>query len=884
VNKRISTLSLFVVGTLLLGLMGAIAALAAPSGADATGSVALDKAWYTTGVIGSGSVVTVTVTDADKNTEIATSTTFTNDFSIGESHFVAFTVATGAEIKAGSVKVMASGQTCPSGTASTNLAGSVFISGASATTGTMEITAAAAENVSSAQSLCFTLSSIQTIPSADLKIWSTQTGETGAIALAATETGSDTGVFTATIILIDTATDTAGYLHALNLNTLSAKYTDTTPSTGTSVAVTSNATVETAVPTVSNLTPVNKFATQNADPTFTGTISDSGAGLDVSTIVVGIDVDDTGVIDADEKFVPTVTGVDGDLQVTFTISSGVFGSLPETAATGAGIDWQIEATDLAGNVGLSDSDPDVTGSQTSLIRIDKSPPVISSAETGNFWDLTLVTPAVGANKKTTIEVKFDEDLDATTVTAADFTVDSGSGALSPISADVYSGAPKSVFLTLAADLAADNKPTVAIAVGGAVSDAAGNAINVGTATATDNIAPTFTVTLDATLTKNEVVVSISSDEKISGVPVVKIWRHNLTAPISGAGIDAVDVDEKTLIVLVKSLTTWEATFAKITGSDGTKSVVVTGSDLSVNAGTAGKTDPATSGSITFIQDTSAPTVAFEPDGTANVTTAAPFVKANYTDASTVKVTAAVFGLKGETGTDVVGTVFTSDDKQHIYAAKALVVGSSYTFKVTAEDAAGNALKDQSVTFKVAARPEVSLALVPGNNLVSLPGAPANADINSVGLPAGVTSVITYDPTAAGIAAGGPWLVATRDTSGNLVGTLTTVDATHAYWVETTSSAAFKVDIPAQVFQAVPPAIQVVNGWNMVPVVSVAGNAPGTVVSADVYFGSTSWVTAYWFNTAGNAWVKVLPNQIPAHTVTVGNGYWLYAGAAGVLVP
>ncbi|MCZ6892246.1 MAG: hypothetical protein O7F09_07015, partial [Chloroflexi bacterium] len=73
-NKRISTLTLFVVGTLLLGLVGAIAALAAPSGADATGTVALDADWYTTGPSGSGSVITVTVTDADKNTEAATST------------------------------------------------------------------------------------------------------------------------------------------------------------------------------------------------------------------------------------------------------------------------------------------------------------------------------------------------------------------------------------------------------------------------------------------------------------------------------------------------------------------------------------------------------------------------------------------------------------------------------------------------------------------------------------------------------------------------------------------------------------------------------------------------------------------------------------------
>ncbi|MCZ6789843.1 MAG: hypothetical protein O7D33_07925, partial [Chloroflexi bacterium] len=77
-NKRISTLTLFVVGTLLLGLVGAIAALAAPSSA-VTGTVAFDQAWYTTGA-GTGSVVTVSVTDADANLTVATSTAISLSF------------------------------------------------------------------------------------------------------------------------------------------------------------------------------------------------------------------------------------------------------------------------------------------------------------------------------------------------------------------------------------------------------------------------------------------------------------------------------------------------------------------------------------------------------------------------------------------------------------------------------------------------------------------------------------------------------------------------------------------------------------------------------------------------------------------------------------
>ena len=54
------------------------------------------------------------------------------------------------------------------------------------------------------------------------------------------------------------------------------------------------------------------------------------------------------------------------------------------------------------------------------------------------------------------------------------------------------------------------------------------------------------------------------------------------------------------------------------------------------------------------------------------------------------------------------------------------------------------------------------------------------------------------------------------------------------WVETTSSAAFKVDIPAQDFQAVPPSIAVVNGWNLVPVVVLNSDAhaPGDLLTEE----------------------------------------------------
>jgi len=827
--------------------MGAVTALAAPSSAT-TGTVALDKSWYTTGALGSGSAVKVTVTDKDANVTSASSTTASITLADALSTTgVTVTMPTGDEI-VGTPYLLDNTKTTCATTTDTDEDLVVTVSSASAASLIIQSFSGSIDTAET-RTICFDQGKKNTL---SVKIWSTQTGETGAVTLTATETGVSTDKFEATVTLLNSATATAGYLHALNLNSLTAQYTDTTPSSGTSVKVTATGNVETSLPISSNLAPVTKFATQSNQPAFTGTISDSGAGLDVSTILIGVDTDNSGTIDSDEKVAPTVTGADGDLQVTWKYTSS---ALPE-----ADIDWQVEATDLAGNVGLSDSDADTAGSQTNIVRVDKTPPTITSAKTGNYWDST--TNTTKANKNTSLEILFGEDIDAATVAPEDFTV----GGVAPTAADVYTKKPASVFLTVGTATLADATPTIAIATAGAVSDKAGNALNVGSVKAADVIAPTFTVSVDVALTKKNAVVSISADEKISGVPTVEIYKAGTSTA------------EKSLTVIVKTLTSWEATFTQISGSDGKKAIYVSGADLATpgNTGTKGSKDPTATTAITFTQDTTAPSVAFTPAADTSVTDTTPFVKAKYTDESKVSVTKAEFGESTATTlTDVTASMFSSDEKEWIYAASGLEVKKSYKLTISGKDAAGNELKDQSVTFKVIERAKLSITLVPGSNLVSLPGAPAATGINDVGLPAEVTSVMTY--------ADGAWQVATK-ADGVLSGTLTTFDSSHAYWVETTGSAPLKVDVPPQSFSAAPPAIAVTNGWNLLPVASVSGAAIGTEISADTYFGSTSWVTAYWYDTANDSWTKVLPKQVPADKVKVGNGYWVYITADGILVP
>jgi len=831
VKKRFGFLSIFAITALLLAMVGVVTALAAP----ATGTVALDANYYTL-----SGAVKATVTDADAN--VATARTEENVQMNGTAAGGTKRVILANKPVVGTPSVVVADTTTAIATMSVLVV--------EASLGIVDVITSAAVTSSTLVDITYSTSAADTV---SVKFTSTQ-DPTG-ITVTATETGNDTGKFEVTVTLVDAATTSSSVslknLKTLNLDTIKAEYSDATPTGGgaTAVKVSDTASVETSKPTFSGLSPADAFSTQSSQPVLSGTISDvGGAGIDVSEVKIYMDGGAT---------VPTtVSGSDGDTSVTF---SNTF------TLTVADHVWYVSATDMAGNTGRTDANATTTGDQDFALSVDTSPPVISSANTGKFWDTSLTTAAEGSNKLSSLSVVFDEKLDAATVTAEDFLVEG----VSPTAAAVYGTAGTTAYLTLASDLAADAKPVVKIADGGSIADTAGNAINVGTKTSVDSISPTFTVSTDVTLTKKNVVVSVSSDEPIAGVPSVAVYN-------ASAGLDV------TLTVVVKTSTSWEAKYTNV-GADGKKSVYVTATDLAspANTGTKGKTNPATTGAITFTLDTTAPTITFDPLNDADVTDTSPFATVTYNEK--VEVTKAEFGEKGTTGADILAAGnLQTDQKSWTYRATGLVVGKEYTIKVTATDLAANELKDQSATFEVKAVPAIEVALQPGMNLISLPGEPADSAINSVITLTEVTKVITYDASNPDPATGSPWLTATRDADGNLSGSLSTIDAKHAYWVETSSFAPISVSIPDQGFTAVPPSTAVVAGWNLVPVVSIDGKAQGANISADTYLGSTKWVTAYTYSTQGASWTKILPNTFA--NVVVGAGYWVYVSEAGVLVP
>ena len=285
-------------------------------------------------------------------------------------------------------------------------------------------------------------------------------------------------------------------------------------------------------------------------------------------------------------------------------------------------------------------------------------------------------------------------------------------------------------------------------------------------------------------------------------------------------------------------------------------------------------------------DVTGPTVSSKsPSDGSSTENTTPFISVTWNDDeyagdtnTTVTISKAEITDPDGTTTDISADLSTTDNKSFFYRPAGLAVGE-HTVKFSAKDAAGNETKDQSWKFSVTAKAQTSVSLLPGWNLVSLPGTPADTAINSVITSTQVDTVVTYDPTVPG-----GWLTAVR-ADGALSGTLATIDAQRGYWVHTANDDPIKVDIPGYTAgsQQLPPAIALVKGWNLVPAVSIEGAAN---MDADIYFTGLSWTRGYGFNTSTDAFASFIPNtdNDSEENIVIGKGYWVFLTKAGDLVP
>ncbi len=700
--------------------------------------------------------------------------------------------------------------------------------------------------------------------------------------------------------------------------------------------------VESAAPVFSELSPANAAAGR-ANPEVEFNVTDGGSGVgededDDIVVIFGIDNNGDSTIDIEEEYTVNDRGslneIDGGFHGRQRLPSS---SAAEDDST---VYWWARALDAAGNEAVTDrkaeikvndkdtKDPctvsafprfslvgvnvdntqSIGGCQPYSIKIDNTEPAISAVRTGAFWDTSNKDDDDKTNddpakaKANMILVMFNESLDASTVSSSDFEVNDQE----PTKAEVFSGAKSNVFLTLGSDLDPNARPKVELV--GRVEDLAGNRRSTAKVdNATDGIAPTLSVSVEGgnrSVTNDEIKILISSNEDI-GTPNVAFQR----VVDSGLGDDdeTEGVDESmnalgsaaNVAAVLKSARNYEATYTA--PESGLYNVYVTASDAT--AGNTGKAG-VNKGPIDLTDDTKAILFEFDnevgepmvmPDDETGSDNSDPFITIDFAaegkeypdDAGvdvdshgTVTIVSATLKSPDTDAMDIAGSLATTDNVIFLYKASDLAKGN-HKVTVKATDDAGNEEEFEN-TVKIVEREPFSLKLKPGWNLVSLPGTPTNTSINAV-IPADhpANTILSYD-------AEGGWMTAIRSEDGIWLGTLMTVDSTRAYWIQTDSFEAIKVDIPRiSAGTSVPPTISLMAGWNFVPVVDVSGSLNhGDAVSASAYFSGTKVNRVYSFNTLQGMWevVDIGADAEKNNTLMVGSGYWAHASEDGVLAP
>ncbi len=890
-NKRLSLIGIF------MALVFAMFAIVPVSAADS--SISLSPSTFIAPDVpdatpnpGEPGEVTVTVTDTDENVSMPVSN----------------------EVLGGSITTLASGLSATFFLNNSNvIAGTLSLDDTaggqdesdplilevvlgSSVQGRIVITAGAADYTGAlnAVTIDYEYASTNTV---DVDVDST-VGLSAGITIQLTETGVDTGVFDGTFFVgkgntagevdLDETSDGAGDgiitgMAGLQEGIITVSYMDNDDSADTS-SVTID--VEDTFPTVAEESPADDARTTDLTPTLYAEVTDIESGVVEGSIAIVLDSVNPDTGDAAAVGSLTTAAIGNGFSVTADLSN-------VDADVTVTITWHITADDAAGNA---------ASSTVMTLVVDQEDPTLSSAETGVWWDTSIIaddkTNSTATDALTTsIAVTFSEALDGATVAATDFEVDD----VEPETAIVYDDAATIVFLTVPAQ-DADATPEVELV--GAVSDVAGNTANSGTdAAATDGIAPTVTFTVSAALSDGsvDVVLDFAVDEPV-GTPTVT--RNS--AGLSGSnGPQVVSVPANSYRV------------THVDPNDGAYAIVITVSDGTTPSVVVGTNDALTS-DIVYEVDSSVAAPTSTPADEASIAEAEPlFVTLTYTDEgaeygldvnamptnviadvvtdedtnNTVTITAATLD-----DVDVLTSLSTDNDILMEFALSGVDTGD-HTLSVTAEDEAGNELTTV-VDFTVTARADYTVSVNAGWNLISFPADPDDTSIDSViSSTHPATEVLTYDPNDAN----GPWLVAVRDSDNSWTGTLTTIDSSHAYWVNTGSS----VDIAALLAlrsqgATLLPTIAVSTGWNLLPMVDLTQAAVGTDTNnvdawehdALDYFATIDWELAYAF--VNGAWMRVTASSpcadgdgtpdSDAGCLVNGRGYWVWVASSGTLVP
>jgi len=322
---------------------------------------------------------------------------------------------------------------------------------------------------------------------------------TGRVGSDTISTGGSAG--TASVVgTFTTGLDRTPIVEAQANSTITVQYKDlsdnnsaTSATAGTKVKATATIDVDAPTPIVS--TPTNGSSFKDRQPSFAGSATDIGSGLDVSTVTLYIDVLDdgsdtaatleattgswlggAGSINLQDEYRAvaatldnTTTMVDGVTSVTWTISTSTNipcltvnddGSTPNSAGGAShtnfanvattcasaksepdvSLDYFSSATDLAGNRGFSDATTTDTDDGPSLkdnysFNIDELKPSLDSAntETGVYWNAGTTAEKTGDTTK--LVVAFDDEISEAPASSFEVTTDAGT-VLTPVSTEI----------------------------------------------------------------------------------------------------------------------------------------------------------------------------------------------------------------------------------------------------------------------------------------------------------------------------------------------------------------------------------------------------------------------------------------------------------------
>ena len=753
------------------------------------------------------------------------------------------------------------------------------------------------------------------------------------VAVMLEETGPSTGVFEGQIrlkanVVIDgddspgspsTSPGAEAELKVNSTSRVTVKYSDALDSSDDDdTVVTANAQVETTPPQAIISEPADGLNTQTRQLAFRGNVTDDRSGIVVDEIMLIIDQGDDpdnnnqvlaggvgaggySMTGAAVAYSPALAGNPGDGETSVAWSVAEPGNLPTDVIAvqpDHQVDYILVAQDLAGNIGFSDADTTTSGvgvvvdnpatdadeatNEPHVISIDQVRPKLTSADTGLAPDGDDDGDDPDANNSRSIAIYFDDSVEGVDPSDFQITLDDDTN-LIPVGVQVDGS---TVFAELDADIPTNDTPIVRLQ--GAVSDPAGNTTSAGSVDAADRLSPVLTVALSggsgtgtgangpSALTKDEITVTISSDEILAGLPTVEVYDE--------------DGFRTRLSVIAQGGETWtsRATRSRL-GADGELSLVVSGTDVSPasNDSVVGKKDPAdaTAGETKFTLDSTKPSLV---TGDSSTSQGRPSIRIAFDEV--VTITAASVGDTVLVDDDT-NSLATSDNKLFFYVPSEDLELGSLTVKATASDNAGNTVEDASYTLTVEERKAFDLGLFFGWNAVSVPSNPVDPDINAVFTNESLAQVVAYDATDAE----SPWRIASRDpVSGAWTSTtdtpLRTIMAGPGYWVRSTSFDDQEIGLagPIEPGSGQAPRVEAIPtgaGWNFIGVIDTTRDntqgssgaslvrADGTAITADRYFASVDARRAFRYNSALQSFTEIALDG--SATVKIGDGIWVF---------